>query len=559
MPARTYGPALLAAALGAVLYLPSLGSGFLAYDDPHFILGPEVVRAPSLRAAGAVLAAPVWGSYHPLHILSYALDSLVWGLERPAGFHATNVALFAACCALVVLVARSFGCSARGAALAGVLFAVHPSHVESVAWLTGRKDVLSGVFLLLALLVRERPRLAVFFFLLALASKTTAAALAPFLVLDAWLARRPGEEARLRAFVRFVPFLVLAAGWIVIEALAQKSVGGVKVRGGGPLESVAVVLRSLAWYPARFVWPHPLTPRPSLGGSPLGSLAVLAFAVAPAFFDRRLARAIAFFFLALAPVSNVVPLANEVQDRYLFLPSIAACCVAGELAGRRKWWGLPLAALAVFLLARSTARYEGAWRSDAALWTAAVEADDNPVARIGLAAARMREGKLDEAKVDVLVAVKGGGGTLALLALAVVDERRGDLPAARAALEEAWRHAPGEPPVGAALVRLLAREGNVARARSVLGEFESSAPTATSTHRARAYVLQVEGDLVHAEAEYVLASPELETDDWLTLAAIERRLGRDDRARSALAHALLLDPSVRTRLASDPVLGPLLR
>src|SRR5689334_283011 len=105
----TRSAAVLVLVLALVVHGRSLGFAFLGYDDPHFILEPEVVASPTAAAIAETFVKPVWGSYHPLHILSYALDASLWGMERPQGFHATNVALFAICSALVVLVARSFG------------------------------------------------------------------------------------------------------------------------------------------------------------------------------------------------------------------------------------------------------------------------------------------------------------------------------------------------------------------------------------------------------------------------------------------------------------------
>jgi len=566
---RTWSAAVLVFALAATVHARSLGFSFLDYDDPHFILAPEVVRAPSMRSVGDVLTKPVWGSYHPLHILSYSADAAVWGLERPQGFHATNVLLFALSAALLVFVARSFGCSLRGAALAGVLFAVHPSHVESVAWLTGRKDVLSGLFVLLALLVRDRTRLSLFFFLLALASKTTAAALAPFLVLDYWLTRSSTNKADSSpreagggwegGWRRLVPFVLLALVWLVIEAFAQRSVGGIKpLHEGSFLGQTEVVAKSLAWYPVRFFLPYPLTPHPTLSGYLGVSLSVLAIALVLAFVNARYARAVAFFFLALAPVSNVLPLSNAVQDRYLYLPSLAAACVVGELLSRRKKFILAAALLAAFF-ALETWRYELVWQSDELLWQRAVEVEpDAPLPRLGLAAALEKAGKLDFAEVQARKAVDLGGGSLALIAFAHIEEVRGHSLEARDWLLDAWRSPSGDPSIAPALVRLLVREGDGEAARVAFGWLETRSPDALATHRARAYLAQFDKDYPRAEAEYLAAESELDQDDWLTLAALERALGQDDRARLALGRALSMDSRLRQRLATDPVLGPLL-
>src|SRR5262249_31434112 len=140
-----------------------------------------------------------------------------------------------------------------------------PSHVESVAWITGRKDVLSGVLVLAAWLValtptRDGRTLARAFalFLAALASKTLAWVLAPFLVLESRLAGRlDGREA-----ARLAPFVVLAVAWVLIELWAQKSLGAVRPLRRSMPGQLRLAAWSVAWYPLRFVAPWPLTPRP---------------------------------------------------------------------------------------------------------------------------------------------------------------------------------------------------------------------------------------------------------------------------------------------------------
>ncbi|HZU97817.1 MAG TPA: hypothetical protein VFF73_14040 [Planctomycetota bacterium] len=501
---------LAVASLAAVVYLASVNAGFLEYDDPHFILEPEVVRAPSLRTVAATLAHPVWGSYHPLHILSYSVDAALWGLARPQGFHATNVALFSLCAALVVLVARSYGLSPRAAALAGVLFAVHPCHVESVAWLSGRKDVLSGVFVLLALLFRERTLPSFAFFFLALAAKTTAVVVAPFLIIDGWLT---GKVER-----RFFPFLVLAAAWIVGDGLAQWSLGAVKPVAGG--SRILLVLRSLAWYPLALLHPS-FTPHPSLELGTGVAIAVLAAVLGASLLWPGARRGAIVFFLALAPVSNVFPMSNPVQDRYLFLPSIAAALVLGKLLARGRWLVWPVA-LGAGLLAYETSRYEKSWKSDLDLWSAAVAAEPSSAfAHVALAGARRQHGDLDQAEHEARLSLEEGGAEYALAELANVA-------------------------VG------FAQRGEAGKARHVATTLGPDA------HRAWAYVAFAENDLDRATRE-LMAAGKLPVEDWLTLAANDVRLGRHDEARQAIARALEGDPTVMARVASDPLLGPLVR
>ena len=157
--------ALAVALLVVLLYLPALGNGFVGWDDDIYVTNNPQIRslAPSslVRAFAHVHAAS--GNWHPLTVVSHAVDYAIWGLH-PLGHHLTSVLLHGFNAALVVLVAvclvqaRTAGraLSRRGMLAAGVaaglLFGLHPLHVESVAWVSERKDLLAALFYLLGVL-----------------------------------------------------------------------------------------------------------------------------------------------------------------------------------------------------------------------------------------------------------------------------------------------------------------------------------------------------------------------------------------------------------------------
>src|SRR5262245_6208598 len=125
-------------------YLPSLGNGFLNYDDDSYVTANPVVRAGlGLDGVRWAFTTGTQANWHPLTWISHMLDVTLWGLN-PGGHHATSLALHvAATLLLFAALARMTGALGRSAAVAA-LFAVHPLHVESVAWVAERKDVLSG-------------------------------------------------------------------------------------------------------------------------------------------------------------------------------------------------------------------------------------------------------------------------------------------------------------------------------------------------------------------------------------------------------------------------------
>jgi tetratricopeptide (TPR) repeat protein len=545
---------LAVAALAAVVYSGTLEGRFLTYDDPALVLRPAVVRHPSLATVVETLAHPIDGSYHPLHILSYAVDACVFGLERPAGFHATNVLLFACVAALSVRAARRFGVGERGAAIAGVIFAVHPCHVESVAWVSERKDVLSGVLVLLALLAAPEPGErrshlpSLGLFLLALASKTSSVVLAPYLVLEALVARRLDRWTA----VRLAPFVLLAGAWVVIELRAQQQFGFVKPLAHGTLASqLRLVAWALAWYPVQFAWPAPLTPRPLLDPSPaLGAgdleaavvlLALLGVAVASLRREGVAARLVGWFLLALAPISNIVPMATHAQHRYLFLPSVAAAALAGALFARGRRHALVAAGLAalVFLATTTTVRYARAWRTDRELWTQAVSAEpENGLSHVGLGAVLATAGEYEAAAREAEVARATGAGLLGETLGARVAELRGRPGEARALLEEAWRQGGGAS-AGAGLVRIEIAQGDIAAASSTAATLAARSPGDPWTSLAAAWLAHARGDLALAAARYAEAAPGLPgtPEPWLGLAQVARARGDFETAAAALESA----------------------
>ncbi|MBI3724067.1 hypothetical protein HY251_08970 [bacterium] len=564
---RSLAPELAAAALAALVYAATFHGSFLSYDDPNFITGVEAVRSPSLRGAVRLFLPwePVWGSYHPLHILSYVLDSCLFGMEERGAhrFHLQNIFYYSICAALVVRVARRFGVSEWGALAAGLIFAVHPSHAESAAWLTGRKDVLSGALVLGALLCATRPErtgsdLASAFglFVLALMAKTTAVVLAPFLVLEALLfGKLDRREALLVA-----PFVALAGFWLALELEAQHSVQAVKtLRGGTIWGQLRLVEWGLPWYPVRFLWPHPLTPRPDLpvtDGFSLGdaqALAILAVALAvflvSASRRKRAALAIGWFFLALLPVANFVPMASPVQDRYLFLPSIAACCVVGDVLARvfldrgglRAAIGALLLGGVVGIAAGETVRYARIWRSDVDLWEETLKVDPrSAIAHWGLAAALTDKGDQARAAREAELSVENGGGTEVQRLQGMIAEKRGLRAEAFSAYRRSWSANDASLLAGVACVRLSLEDGDIEGAAVFAAQLKERKPDTPEALLAEARVAHARGQLGDAEiafkAALALRGGE-RTLAWLELAAVERALSRYDEAEDALANA----------------------
>ena len=262
------GAAVLIAAVLAA-YGPALRGGFV-WDDPRYVTENPVLTEPSgLYRIWFDVGATV--QYYPLVFTSFWIESRLWGLQ-PLGYHLVNVLLHAANAVLVWRVLRRL--SVPGAWLAAGIFALHPVHVESVAWITERKNVLSGLFYLTALLAylrfappdgegsaRGRPwrfyALAVGLFACALLSKTVTCSLPAAIALLLWWRR--GRIGRSDALALLPLFAVGAALALTTIWLEKHNVGA-----QGQAWELSVVQRCLIagralwFYAGKLVWPLPL-------------------------------------------------------------------------------------------------------------------------------------------------------------------------------------------------------------------------------------------------------------------------------------------------------------
>ena len=195
-----------------VAYFPALGAGFTNWDDDRFIVDNPLFHGPVSAYVAAALTRVQFQAYHPLHLLSYLPDRLLWP-GNAAGFHALNLGLFALALVLGYFLLRRIA-GVLPALMAMLFVGLHPLAVESVAWIVGRKDVLALLLVFATLLVADREEqttrskvVACILATLACLAKTSAVVLP--IVLFAWL--RFARDIPLRlALRRCLPFAVIA-------------------------------------------------------------------------------------------------------------------------------------------------------------------------------------------------------------------------------------------------------------------------------------------------------------------------------------------------------------
>jgi Flp pilus assembly protein TadD len=494
---RELSAAAGAAALAALLpFRPAAGAGFLAWDDRTNLVANAAYRALNPSALSWMLTTHYRGPWQPLSWLSYALDYACWGLDAPA-FRRTNFLLHAAAAALAVLVARKLLDKALGARVAarartfgalaaGLFFALHPLRVESVVWLTERRDVLSGAFFLAAWLayLEGAFALAPALFALALLSKGTAVALPFFLLageveplggLSADPRRWRGPAARAAAR-RLAPYFLLAAAAGAMN-LAGFGSGDLRAPDFGLGLRLAVAAQAVGFYFAKTLWPFGLSPYyPMLADKAaiaprLAAYAALGLAAtAEAWLARRRApwawTAWLAYLAALAPVSGLVQNGAQIAaDRYTYLACLPFALVVGGLAAaaaarRPRAAAAGLAVLAAFLGALSR-RQSRVWTDDAALWTRAVAlAPDGYLPRSNLAVALMSAGDDEGALAQYEAVLRLHPDDFdAQLNDGVLLGKRGRLAEAETALRAALALKPGDPEASVDLAGVLTRGG----------------------------------------------------------------------------------------------------
>jgi tetratricopeptide (TPR) repeat protein len=439
--------------LTLVCFLPAVSGAFLNWDDNvNFQDNPSFRGGSAWGRARAALTSTLFGHYIPLTRLSWSLNHALGGMN-PWGYHLANVLLHAGNAVVVYLVARRL-LEARagrwegqrpsdlsiGAAAAALLWGLHPLRVESVAWITGRADVLCGTFVLLAtwlylkavegegtaarpgLLVASAAGLAA-----GILSKGVAVTLpAILLVLDVYPLRRlarVGVGRLLREKVAL--FLVSVAGAMVIAIALGQGAQLTRPDSYGVVARVAVAAYSFCIYPIRALWPMSLSPlyempsqvslsEPRFGLALVASLLVTALLILA---RRRWPAGLATWVcsvIMLAPTSVALRLgADLAPDRYSYLPAlpfsmllgaavvwIARTVRSGSGLGRRAFAtgaGLVIG-LAIAGFASITWTQVQIWHDDLRLWQRAVRVDpESPTAASNLGSALRARGRLAEA------------------------------------------------------------------------------------------------------------------------------------------------------------------
>jgi tetratricopeptide (TPR) repeat protein len=427
--------ALLLALTTLLAYLPVTRDAFLDYDDDDYVTNNQQVQN-GLTFAGLKWAFTSFhaANWHPLTWLSHMADCELFGLN-PGAHHFVNALFHAANTALLFILLLRLTKKIWPCAFVAALFAWHPLHVESVAWISERKDVLSTFFALLSLLsyakfatenCRRSFWFALIFFAVGLLAKPMLVTL-PFvlLLLDFWPLQRFNNSTIRQLFAEKIPFFLLTAASCVVTFLAQRNGEAVvslqKVSLHYRLENV---LTAYAGYLQKIFWPENLAaiyPMPEKISALAVAAAVifLVFISAAAWLARKRSPYLIvgwlWFLGTLVPVIGLVQVGGAaLADRYTYFPAIgiflAVTLGARDLANRFQFPKIILPAAFVLILGACvilTEKQLHFWRDSQTLFTRALAVtENNDIAHANLGVAFEQEGKLAEALAEYRAAEK---------------------------------------------------------------------------------------------------------------------------------------------------------
>jgi len=538
---RTFWTGFGIVGLAIIVYIPAMQAGYVWDDDVFLHNNPLIKAADGLYRFWFTTQPP---DYFPLTSSMLWIEWRLWG-DNPAGYHVVNILLHAGSCLLLWRVLRQL--AIPGAWLAALIFALHPVNVESVAWITQRKNTLPMLFYLASLLLYlkydrapaesaiRKPFYAAALgtFLLGLLAKTSVVVLPVVLLLCVWWRRDKITRADIRPTVPFFA-LALILGLVTVWYQTYSAIGEDVVREDGMLSRLLIAGRAVWFYlykaflPFELIFSYPRW-RADLG-SPLAYVPLLAlvavFAALWRFRRHRVGKpllfALAYFVVGLLPVLGFVDIYymrySLVADhwQYLSLIAVAALLGAGLTVGLRRVnlekARVPAAAVLLVALGALTWRQQADYRDAETLWRNTIA--KNPTSR------------------------------LAHYNLAQLLDERGEEARAEHHFEQAVRAAPEEADVAVGMGLMLIDAGRLRDAAEVFGKVVADHPDNAVAHKSLGVALEGLGRLDDAAAHLEQAArlrPGYE-EALNNLAAVRLAQGRAEAAVEPLVRAIKLRP-----------------
>ena len=422
-----------------VCYSGSLYNDFTNWDDPSLVLENKTIRNLDPAMLKSVFEKPTGYDYLPLKEISYAIDYRIWG-KNPFGYHLMNVLLYIILLSVVYYFTIRLTANSNIAFLGVFLFALHPAHIEPVCWISGRKDLLSGIFIFTSLLLFLKSftegksgkflrfyALSLTVALCALISKPVSV-LIPFYLIFLVAFFIPDSPQKKKQYMAIIPFFALSFITAIATVVIGVGKGTVKTWNiGKSADAVLNFPLLLIWYLKKLFLPFNLSPLYDEHNSADENIAVkvflfIIFAFVMFLIIRRGEKFLKFFSLwfavSILPVSGVIPISLSKADRYLFLPSFITVCFVKFISDYSGMSGLKtrftaksrFAGTVIFLISLlffvNSLMQSAVWKNSFTLWEYAVSRYPGVSAiRNNLGNAYYEDGKTLKAKLEYLKAL----------------------------------------------------------------------------------------------------------------------------------------------------------
>ena len=551
---------IVVAVLG--VFYPALHNGFVSYDDPDYIVkNPRVYTGLSYDNTVWAFTAFHANNWHPLTWLSHGLDATLFRND-PRGHHLTSVVLHALNAVLLFYWLHGATGQMIRSALVAFGFGLHPLHVESVAWISERKDVLSTLFWMLALIAYTswvRKRGAALYALVAalltlglLAKQMLVTAPLLFLVIDRWPLQR--EDRWRRLIIEKLPLLALSAVFSAMVLWVQGTTGAI---GQLPLdERLANAAASYIRYLGKAAWPinltvfYPMTPVAvwKWAGSLALILALSALAHSLRIKRPWLAAGWAWFLLTPVPVIGIVQVGMQsMADRYMYVPLVGLLIALA-------WQARPLLLVSIAVWAVLSWQQIAVWRDGLTLFTHAVRVSpDNFIAHVNLGVELDRRGEFESAlhHYRETLRIRPGdrqGETNYAHANFAKAERliaAGKPDEALKALHEGLRYRPRHALAQTLVGRILTQQKKIEEALAAFNTALESDPTFAAAHMGKGVIYAWTGKPFESRAAFAEAvrHDPRNAEARYNLGLVLTVAGTAAEARAQFEAALAIDPN----------------
>ncbi len=561
---------ILIVASVAFVYSSSIWFGF-CWDDISYVIQHPNIRSISWTNITAIFSHSYIGNYAPVHILAYMGEYALWGLN-PKGYHFVNVLLHIFNSLFLFILIRKIAGRNEVALLASLFFAVHPVQVENVAWVSEQKSLLAMAFFIPAfyLYVRDakvpKPSYywaSVFLYGLSLLAKVSTVSL-PILLLMYDLCYERGLDTR--RIINKLPYFVIAGGMSLANIFIQTSNRGIFYFRNDPFITLFTTIVIVKNYLLNLILPVNLSAYYSLVHTRLfepevllSLLLIVAIVFGTVYLfkrDRQTAFWAAWFWAAILPNLNIIPLSVSMADRYLYLPVIGpsvlfALALFGPVKDRihkhfpkKVRWIYAVSGILVLVLAVASQVRSRIWENELTLWTDTVTRLQHGVPYTNLGAAYIEAGNVAEAKNNFEKAIEVSPDYyLPYADLGRIYLQENDHSRAEKAFVKALSLNPNNPFISQELAKIFINRGELDRASDVISNGLNITPNEPSLLFLKAHILTRKGDLqepLEIYRELIRVDPSSYAN-WFNYGAVLARLGRSQEAENALQRAITID------------------